>query len=85
MSFTSNVASKLQDADDRLAALYADSDVVWGVAAIGRLIGLNRRQAYHFISTGRLKSVRKLGGRYFASKRELLDELFTPGEDGDAV
>ena len=50
-------------------------DFLWGVAEIGRAIGRNPRQAFHIISKGELKSVKKLGGRWVASRAALLREL----------
>ena len=49
-----------------------DLDLIWGVEAIGKLIGRNYRQTYHMIQTGKLPMVRQLGERYVASRSKLI-------------
>lgn len=52
-----------------------EGDILRTAASIGAAIGLTPRQAYHLISTGGLKSVRRVGGRFFASRSRLLEEI----------
>jgi hypothetical protein len=53
----------------------AEHDFVWGAAAIGAAIGRTPRQTHHLLSTGEIKSARKKGGRWVASRTALLREL----------
>jgi hypothetical protein len=46
-------------------------DVVWGAKAIGQVIGLNERQAYHRLGSGHISCARKFGNTWAASKRAL--------------
>jgi hypothetical protein len=50
-------------------------DIIRTVKAIGQVIGLSERLAYHLVVSGELKSVRKIGGRYWASRSRLLEEV----------
>lgn len=52
-------------------------DIVWGAAAIGQIIGLNERQAYHRLEHGQIPCARKFGNMWAASRRSLL-RLFAP-------
>jgi hypothetical protein len=60
------------------AAIVNGGDVndsfAWGIDAIAETIERTPRQAYHLISSGQLKSVRKLGGRWVAHRRALRAE-----------
>lgn len=47
-------------------------DLVWGVGAIGRLIGRNYQQTYHMIQSGHLPMVKQVGERYVASRQKLI-------------
>jgi hypothetical protein len=51
------------------------SDLLRTAADIGRVLGLNARQAHHLASSGALKSIKKVGGRYWASKTKLIAEI----------
>jgi hypothetical protein len=48
---------------------------VWGAFEIGEVIGRNARQTHHLASTGKLKSVRKVGSQWCANVDALLAEL----------
>jgi hypothetical protein len=49
------------------------SDIIWGAAAIGEFLNLpSERAAFHLLP--KLNSVRKVGGRYAASRAKLLAE-----------
>jgi hypothetical protein len=50
------------------------SDIIWGAPAIGAVIGLSPSQTYHHLANGYIKSARKKGGRWCASRAELLRE-----------
>jgi hypothetical protein len=54
-------------------------DIVWGAAAIAAIIGRSGRQTFHLLEIGALPG-RKLGGRWVASRRKLLDALIGDGE-----
>jgi hypothetical protein len=50
------------------------SDIVWGAAAIGKIIGQSPSQTYHRLINGHIQSARKKGKRWCASRLELLRE-----------
>jgi hypothetical protein len=50
-------------------------DFIRGARAIGQAVGIDKRAAHHLIATGALKSVRKVGGRFWASRSRLLREV----------
>ncbi|MEO9336987.1 hypothetical protein ABFT80_06065 [Mesorhizobium sp. SB112] len=45
-------------------------DLIWGVEAIGNLIGRNYQQAHHMLSTGKLPA-KQVGDRWVASRSKL--------------
>lgn len=47
-------------------------DLIWGVEAIGSLIGRSYQQTYHMIQSGHLPMVKKMGERYVASRSKLI-------------
>ncbi|WP_438750028.1 hypothetical protein [Pararhizobium sp. O133] len=49
-----------------------EMDLVWGVGAIGQLIGRTYRQTYHMIQCGNLPMVKQVGERYVASRSKLI-------------
>jgi hypothetical protein len=49
-------------------------DVLWGAAEIGGAIGKAARPTFHLLETGHLPA-RKIGGRWCASRRKLLEAL----------
>jgi hypothetical protein len=53
--------------------------VLWGAAEIGRAIGKAARATFHLLEAGHLPA-RKIGGRWCASRRKLLEALI--GDDG---
>jgi hypothetical protein len=62
--------------DERTRAPQQQSDVILrGTESIGAAIGLTPRQAYHLASSGALKSITKIGGRYFANRAKLIAEI----------
>jgi hypothetical protein len=75
MKSSGAVADQLYDAEERLAALCRDPDIVWGAKAIGEVLSMNPREAYHFLHTGQIKAARQIGSRWCASRRELLREF----------
>jgi hypothetical protein len=57
---------------------------VWGAAAIGRLIGLSERKAYHLLETHALRgAARKIRGKWTAIPSKLL-ALWASDAGGDA-
>jgi hypothetical protein len=50
--------------------------IVWGAAAIGKLINRTERQAYHLLESGTLRGVRKVGGIWSAKPSILLAQWF---------
>ncbi|MDE4621712.1 hypothetical protein [Sinorhizobium meliloti] len=47
-------------------------DLIWGVEAIGKLIGRSYQQTYHMIQSGNLPMVKRVGERYVASRSKLI-------------
>ena len=47
-------------------------DLVWGVQAIGNIIGRSYQQTYHMIATGKLPMVKQVGERYVVSRAKLV-------------
>jgi hypothetical protein len=62
----------------------AESPVVWGIEAIGKVIGRSHRQTYHLLSNHQIKSARKVGERWVAGRAALLRE-FTSVEQLEEV
>lgn len=46
------------------------SDAIWGAAAIGEYLGLNKKQTFHLLENGRLPA-KKVGARWLCSKAKL--------------
>jgi hypothetical protein len=53
-------------------------DLVWGVEEIGKLIGRTYQQTHHMIRTGHLPIVKQVGGRYFVSRKKLVEFFIEP-------
>jgi hypothetical protein len=49
-----------------------DLDLVWGVEAIGAIIGRTYQQTYHMIQSGHLPMVKRVGERYVASRAKIV-------------
>ncbi|MFC5384389.1 DNA-binding protein [Aquamicrobium segne] len=49
----------------------AGNDIVWGAAAIAKVINRTPRQTYGLLETGALPA-KKIGGQWAASKQKLL-------------
>lgn len=56
------------------------SDFVWGATDIGRVINRNTRQTNYMLDRGIIKSARKVGGQWAASRSSLIREM--SGEQG---
>jgi hypothetical protein len=52
----------------------APVDLIWGCAAIAAIIGRSQRATFHLLENQRLPA-RKIGERWVASKRRLLETL----------
>jgi len=61
-----------------------ETEVIWGAAAIGKIIGLNPRQTFHLLETGQLRGARKVGGRWCITRRALL-ENFQPSATSERL
>jgi hypothetical protein len=48
---------------------------VWGAAAIGAVINRNPRQTHHLLTSGHIKSARRIGGRWVANVAALRREF----------
>ena len=57
-----------------MAETVANIDLVWGVEAIGKVIGRNYQATYHMIANGDLPAKRV--GRRWVAKREALERFF---------
>ena len=44
---------------------------IWGADAIGKVLGLNKRQTYHLLNHNKLP-VKKIGAKHVSTKRQLL-------------
>jgi hypothetical protein len=55
------------------------NEIIWGAEAIGAAIGLNKRQAFHALETGKLRGARKLGRKWCITRQNLLSN-FEPWE-----
>jgi hypothetical protein len=49
--------------------------IVWGAAAIGRIVNRTPRQIHHLLTRGHIKSAKRIGGRWCASPAALLKEF----------
>jgi hypothetical protein len=58
------------------------SDLVWGARDIARVLGRSERSTFHLLESGHLPA-RRVGGRWCASRRKLLEALI--GDDGTGV
>lgn len=68
------------NSEKKMEKVAKNQDILWGAAQIGPAIGLTKRQAFHLIQQGKLKSVHRIGdgkrgGRLYASRKQLLKEL----------
>jgi hypothetical protein len=61
--------------DERTLAPQQQDVILRGTESIGRALGLSPHQAYHLASTGALKSITKIGGRYWANRAKLIQEI----------
>ncbi|RIY01478.1 DNA-binding protein [Aureimonas flava] len=50
-------------------------DLIWGIGAIGEIIGRSERQTHYLVSIGEIPA-RKLGGRWVIERSKLI-ETFT--------
>jgi len=50
------------------------ADLIWGCAAIAAAIGRNQQATFHLLEN-QLLPARKVGGRWVASRRKLIDAL----------
>jgi hypothetical protein len=57
-------------------------DVLWGAAAIGKAIGRPQRAVFHMLEAGLLPA-KRVGKRWVASRRKLLDAVI--GDDEQAT
>ncbi|OWV79581.1 hypothetical protein ATY77_26705 [Rhizobium sp. R634] len=60
------------------------SDLVWGAEEIGLLIGRSTRQAFALLEGNHIPC-RKVGGRWVASRNELLNFFKGSGADAGAA
>ena len=82
MSNASNARQKLTDLETRLATLVDDNDIIWGAAQIGAVLKLSARDTQYLLATGKIPGVRKVGGRWAASRREILRHFIVGAEEG---
>ncbi len=48
-----------------------DLDLAWGAAAIGKVIGRNRRQTFYLLEKGHIKGAKKVGGQWVGEHNNL--------------
>ena len=46
-------------------------DLIWGCAAIGKIIGRDARQTFHLLATGQLPG-KKMGRRWYIERSKLM-------------
>ena len=68
------------EVEERLTALVADPDLVWGCRDIGKVLGLDVPSTQRLLDRDKLKGAMKIGGRWCASKRELLRLFVAEGQ-----
>jgi hypothetical protein len=51
------------------------TDLLWGADEIARAIGRTSRQVHHILIKRQLKSARKVGGKWVASRQALIREI----------
>ena len=56
-----------------------EAEPVWGAAAIGRVIGKNRRQTFWLLQN-RMLPARKVGALWVSERQTLLKFITKPGE-----
>lgn len=49
----------------------SDPDIIWGARAIGRVLNLSERQAYHRLESGQIAGARKIGATWTGSVRAI--------------
>ena len=54
---------------------HSNADLIMGAAGIAATLGLPRRQVEHLLGSGYLKSPRRVGGRWFVGRAQLLREF----------
>lgn len=54
---------------------FQPTDFLWGANKIGRAIGRTPRQTHHLLTTGKLKSAKKIGGLWVANRPKLIREF----------
>ncbi|SFV32279.1 Helix-turn-helix domain-containing protein [Devosia crocina] len=52
-------------------------DLIWGAAAIGKVLGCSVRKTYHMLESGALPCCKQVGNRWVASRKAL--EAFFAG------
>jgi len=54
-------------------------DLVWGATAIAKVIGRSERSVFHLLEN-KLLPAKRVGGRWVASRRKLIEALVGDGE-----
>jgi hypothetical protein len=67
------MSTKLNDRAD--SAQQPQQDFLRGARRIGEVIGLDAKAAHNLCSSGALTSIKKIGGRYWASRSRLIREV----------
>jgi hypothetical protein len=57
-------------------SIVENTDVLWGAKAIGQVLNLTERQAYHRLEAGQIPGARKVGKTWAASRSTIL-RMFT--------
>jgi hypothetical protein len=58
--------------------------IAWGARAIGELLSLSARQAFHLLEIGALPDAKKVGGRW-ALSHQAVEKQFLPSDDSAAA
>jgi hypothetical protein len=61
----------------------SDDQVIWGAAAIAKVIGRSEKGAFHALESGKVPGARKVAGRWGLHLRTF-HSFFTDANGGDA-
>lgn len=58
-------------------SIVENTDVVWGAKAIGQVLNLTERQAFHRLEAGQIPGAKKIG-KSWAASRSAIQRMFNP-------
>jgi hypothetical protein len=75
MSDIAYVAQRVNEKSATVEYVPAQGRQLWGAGPIGKAINRTPRQTHHLLSTGAIKSARKVRGRWTANEAALIREF----------